>query len=33
MIKNCKPITDVEIEEKDISSDQIGCAGGACPIK
>lgn len=33
MKKLTKPITNVEIDEEDISSDQIGCASGACPIK
>lgn len=28
-----KPITSGNINESDISSDQIGCASGACPIK
>lgn len=33
MIKNVKPITSVEINEEDISEDQIGCKNGSCPIK
>jgi hypothetical protein len=33
LMKSVTPITDCEISEEDISSDQIGCAGGACPIK
>jgi ribonucleotide reductase alpha subunit len=32
-VKNVKPITTVEVSEDDISSDQIGCEGGMCPIK
>ena len=31
--KNTKPITNCEISEDAISSDQIGCVSGACPIK
>jgi hypothetical protein len=27
------PITDVEIDEDSIDGSQLGCAGGACPIK
>lgn len=33
MAKNITPITSVDINEEDISEDQIGCVGGACPIK
>lgn len=33
MIKAVKPITSIEINEDDISEDQIGCKTGACPIK
>lgn len=33
MMKNCKPIISCEVSEDDISQDQIGCEGGACPIK
>jgi hypothetical protein len=33
MVKNVKPIKSAEIRETDISSDQVGCEGGACPIK
>jgi hypothetical protein len=32
-VKKVKPITSVEVSENDISEDQIGCAGGVCPIK
>jgi len=32
-IKKVKAITSVEIDENSISSDQIGCEGGVCPIK
>lgn len=28
-----KPITKVEFKESDISSDQVGCESGVCPIK
>jgi len=31
--KNTKPITNCEVSEDSISSDQIGCVSGACPIK
>ena len=31
--KNTKPITNCEVSEDSISSDQIGCISGACPIK
>jgi len=31
--KSTKPITNCEISEDSISSDQIGCVSGACPIK
>jgi ribonucleoside-triphosphate reductase len=33
MVKKVKPIVSVEIDEDSISGDQIGCVGGACPIK
>lgn len=33
MISKCTPITDANIREEDISSDQIGCESGVCPIK
>ena len=33
MVKNIKPITSVNVNESDISEDQIGCAQGHCPIK
>ena len=33
MVKSVKPITSVEVNESDISEDQIGCDGGHCPIK
>lgn len=33
LIRNVKPITSCEIDERDISEDQIGCEGGVCPIK
>lgn len=32
-VKSVKQITNCEVKESDISSDQIGCEGGACPIK
>ena len=31
--KNTKPISNCEVDENSISSDQIGCTTGACPIK
>lgn len=33
MMVNYTPINSIEFNEDDISEDQIGCAGGACPIK
>ena len=33
MLLNYKPITSISIKEDDISSDQIGCESGVCPIK
>jgi len=33
MSASTAPITDLQISENDISGDQIGCAGGLCPIK
>lgn len=33
MVKSTKPIVNCEIDESSISEDQIGCEGGACPIK
>lgn len=33
MIANTTPINSVEVDETDISEEQIGCEGGACPIK
>tara|TARA_R100001086_G_C11842431_1_gene259408 strand:+ start:946 stop:2859 length:1914 start_codon:yes stop_codon:yes gene_type:complete len=33
MIKGVKPITNVDIDEEAIDASQIGCIGGACPIK
>lgn len=32
-MKGIKPITNVEVGEDSINEDQIGCIGGACPIK
>jgi len=33
LTKGVTPIVSCEINESDISDDQIGCEGGACPIK
>ena len=33
LIRKTTPITNCEINESDISEDQIGCDGGVCPIK
>lgn len=33
MIRNVKPISAIEVNEDSIDESQIGCAGGACPIK
>jgi len=32
-VKATKPITNCDVDESSISSDQLGCATGACPIK
>lgn len=32
-LKEVLEITNCEVKETDISSDQVGCEGGACPIK
>ncbi len=32
-VKSVKPITSGEIDESQLSEDQLGCVGGACPIK
>jgi len=33
MVKDTRPITVLSVKENDISSDQIGCEAGVCPIK
>lgn len=33
MVATTKPIRSISFEEEDISSDQIGCEAGVCPIK
>ncbi len=33
LVAGTKPITSVEVDEQDIPEDQLGCAGGHCPIK
>lgn len=33
MVSKVEKITNIIVDEKDISEDQIGCVGGACPIK
>lgn len=33
MVKTTRPITSLSVKEDDISSDQIGCEAGVCPIK
>lgn len=33
LVRTTKPITGITFNESDISEDQIGCAGGACPVK
>jgi hypothetical protein len=33
LVRTTKPITGITFNESDISEDQVGCAGGACPVK